>query len=62
MSRYGSCGVCGAKVKARFYKIKGQAAKRVLYRCERTIAHSYSDAQLAELEIDIEYYKRALGQ
>lgn len=58
MKSFGKC-YCGEPIIVRSYKLKGSKSNfRRLFRCKKSVSHSYSDAQIAEMDIDIEYYKR----
>lgn len=58
MKSYGKC-YCGDPIIVRSYKLKGVGGNyRRLFRCRKSVAHSYSDAQIAEMDIDIDYYKK----
>ena len=59
---FGKCGECGDPIITREYKVRGGRNNfRRLYRCKKSVAHSYTDAQLNEMDIDIDYYKKKLS-
>ena len=52
------CTICFSKIVPRLYKLKsGEKHFRRLMCCSKTVAHSYTDHQIREFGIDVEFYK-----
>lgn len=52
------CATCGSETVERNYRtVQGFNSYRRVFRCKESISHNYTDKELHDMGIDIEFYK-----